>query len=188
MTYTLRAISYHRLRFTLRALRGARLAPFHGSLLRGAFGHALRAVSCTPALTLPGPAMDRVTLRFSTALRLMTKGRLAPVERFRDLAFAMLRRVLELAHFHAPDAPIDWSFRPLLDRAADVRIAGSTLAFEDWARYSQRQERPVQMGGYVGRLTLEGDLAPFAPLLRAAELFHFGKGAVMGLGRFTIEA
>jgi hypothetical protein len=50
-----------------------------------------------------------------------------------------------------------------------------------------RQERPVQLGGFLGRLTLEGDLAPFGPLLRAAELLHFGKGTIFGLGWFTIE-
>jgi hypothetical protein len=34
---------------------------------------------------------------------------------------------------------------------------------------------------------LEGDLAPFAPLLRAAKILHAGKGAVFGLGKVELE-
>jgi CRISPR-associated endoribonuclease Cas6 len=35
---------------------------------------------------------------------------------------------------------------------------------------------------------LEGDVAPFAPLLRAAEILHAGKGAVFGLGKVEVAA
>ena len=40
---------------------------------------------------------------------------------FRELVFAMLRRVLELARFHVPGAQVDWHFRPLLDQADAIR-------------------------------------------------------------------
>jgi hypothetical protein len=45
----------------------------------------------------------------------------------------------------------------------------------------------MKLGGLVGSLTLEGDLSPFAPLLRAAEILHAGKGAVFGLGKVEVE-
>ena len=41
----------------------------------------------------------------------------------------------------------------------------------------------MTLGGFVGTLDLEGDLAPFIPLLRTAEIVHLGKGATFGLGR-----
>lgn len=34
----------------------------------------------------------------------------------------------------------------------------------------------------------EGDVSPFAPLLRAAEILHAGKGAVFGLGKVEVVA
>ncbi|HXO20887.1 MAG TPA: hypothetical protein VOA87_13305, partial [Thermoanaerobaculia bacterium] len=46
LPYLLPRIPYLRLRFTLRALGRARLPAYHGSLLRGAFGHALRRAVC----------------------------------------------------------------------------------------------------------------------------------------------
>jgi hypothetical protein len=45
----------------------------------------------------------------------------------------------------------------------------------------------MKLGGVVGTLTLEGDLAPFASLLRAAEVLHAGKGATFGLGKVKVE-
>ena len=46
---------------------------------------------------------------------------LADTVTFRELVFAMLRRVLELAWFHVPGAEVDWHFRPLLDQADTIR-------------------------------------------------------------------
>ncbi|MFL6260778.1 MAG: CRISPR system precrRNA processing endoribonuclease RAMP protein Cas6 [Thermoanaerobaculia bacterium] len=62
----------------------------------------------------------------------------------------------------------------------------ATLRRVTWERWSQRQNTAMKLGGLVGTLTLEGDLAPFAPLLRAAEILHAGKGAVFGLGKIEV--
>src|SRR3954447_21370243 len=60
------------------------------------------------------------------------------------------------------------------------------LRWLDWERWSQRQSAAMKLGGLVGSLTLEGDVSPFAPLLRAAEILHAGKGAVFGLGKVEV--
>jgi hypothetical protein len=116
-------------------------------------------------------------------------GKLAEALSFRALAFAMLRRSLELAHFHVPGAVPDWTFRPLLERAERVEaVAARDLHWQDWQRYSHRQQREMTLGGLVGSLVLRGDLEPFRALLRTAEVVHVGKGAVFGLGRVELGA
>ncbi len=310
--YVLPPLPYARLRFTLRATEPSTLPPFKGSLLRGAFGHALRRVACamgpeqpcetcrlravcvytrvfetyiegepppflqgltdaprpyvfepgTEALAFaPGAALpfdllligraiehlpyvllavermaaaglgsrrhpfaldrvdaqtpegwqpifvdgraqgrplpplfpsedipaDRALLRFLTPTRLKAKGQLQASVDFRGLAFAMLRRVLELAWFHVPGADIDWTFRPLLERASTVKVRASDLAWKDWQRYSNRQERSMTLGGFVGTMEIKGDLAPFGLLLRTAEIVHLGKGATFGMGWMELE-
>ena len=97
-------------------------------------------------------------------------------------------RLLELAYFHVPGADIDWNFRDLLDHASAIRITRSDLTWHDWERYSNRQQTHMIFGGLLGNLDLEGDLLPFAPLLRAAEVLHVGKGATFGLGRISVES
>ena len=127
-----------------------------------------------------------VTLRFVTPLRLKIRDQLADRFRFRDLAFHMLRRTLELAHTHVPGAPVDWSFQPLLRKADAVQATAADLRWHDWERWSQRQQTRMKLGGVVGTLTLDGDLSPFTSLLRTAEVIHVGKGTTFGLGKMEV--
>jgi hypothetical protein len=139
---------------------------------------------CLPPADLPG---SRALLRFLTPTRLKVHNRLAPSVDFRTLAFLMLRRTLEIAWLHVPGTAPDWSFRPLLDQAAAVQVTASRLAWRDLERYSNRQQRKTPLGGFTGTLEIEGDLAPFAPLLRTAEVLHVGKGATFGLGQLRVD-
>lgn len=129
---------------------------------------------------------ERITLHFLTPTRLQLRGRVQEEPTFRALVFLLLRRTLELAWFHVPGAGIDWHLRPLLDRASEVNVVASDLRWQEWQRYSNRQQRKISLGGFVGQMELEGDLSPFASLLRAAEVLHVGKGATFGLGRVKV--
>lgn len=139
------------------------------------------ALPASPELA-ESAAPHRVTLRFLTPTQLPHKGRLVTPTSFRSLAFLMLRRVLEMAHFHVPGADVDWTFRPLLQQADAVRIIHSDLHWQALGRWSNRQQQRVAQDGFVGELSLEGELAPFVPLLRRVEILHVGKGATFGLG------
>ncbi len=60
--YHLPRLPYLRLHCALEACEPARLPPYHGSLLRGAFGHALRRSVCTM-----GPEQPCATCRLRRA-------------------------------------------------------------------------------------------------------------------------
>jgi hypothetical protein len=152
-----------------------------------AHGRALAGATAAPSL----PAIDdlgrsQIVLRFLTPIRLKSNAHFQTSVGFRALAFAILRRTLEIAHFHVPGASIDWTFRPLLEQASAVRVVASRLRWHDWQRYSTRQGTPMTLGGFVGELEVEGPLTPFAPLLRTAEILHVSKGATFGLGRMEV--
>jgi hypothetical protein len=156
---------------------------------REILGAAAGATPAGPAASYPAaelPDRSRLLLRFLTPTRIKLHDRLVATIGFRALVFSMLRRTLELAHFHVPGAAIDWTFRPLLDAAAGVQVKRTDLRWHDWQRYSNRQGRKMSLGGFVGELELEGDLAPFAHLLCTAEIVHIGKGATFGLGKIAI--
>ncbi len=126
-------------------------------------------------------------LRFLSPTRIKVRRRLLDAVDFPTLAFKMLRRTLEMAHFHGPEETVAWDGDELLERAAGVRVVESRLSWQDWDRYSNRQRGKMKLGGFVGDLVVEGDLAPFAPLLRTAEVIHVGKGATFGLGKMDIQ-
>lgn len=142
-----------------------------------------------PPLVPPcnGLPEDEITLRFRTPARFKANGHLVQALGFRALVFRMLARALEIAHFYGDREAIDWQFQPLLRQADRVRIVEQELAWKDLKRYSARQRTEMSMGGFVGSMRLAGDLAPFAPLLRTAEIVHVGKGTTFGLGRVELE-
>ncbi len=131
--------------------------------------------------------VDHVTLQFLTQTRLKFGNDLTMDFTFRMLVFKMLRRALELAYFYSPQAEIDWDFHDLLVAADNVAIADRKLRWVDYDRYSNRQQTKMKLGGFVGDLTLEGDLAPFLDLLHYSEVLHVGKGTTFGLGRVEVK-
>jgi CRISPR-associated endoribonuclease Cas6 len=131
-------------------------------------------------------APSRVELHFLTPTRIKIDDRLVERVSFRMLAFKILRRALELTHFHVPSESVDWHFRPYLELAERVNVVEEHLRWLDWDRYSNRQHSKMTFGGFVGHLVLEGELAPFLPLLKMAEVVHVGKGATFGLGRVKV--
>jgi hypothetical protein len=150
-------------------------------------GAAAGVAAAVEAPVAAESAPGRATLRFVTPTRIKVHDHLVPAIGVRPLVFAMLRRTLELAHFHVPGAAIDWTFRALLDHASSVEVCGSRLRWYDWERYSSRQKTKMSLGGFVGTLEIAGDLGPLWALLRTAEILHVGKGATFGLGRFEIS-
>ena len=64
------------------------------------------------SLDYPGGKLQPpVRLQFFTPTRLKFKNKYSMDFTFRMLVFKMLRRTLEIAHFHAPDANINWRFQ-----------------------------------------------------------------------------
>jgi len=141
----------------------------------------------TPQLPTIPPAITShlplLTCNFLTPTRLKFGDDLTMDFTFRMLVFKMLRRVLELAHFHVPGAEINWGFHPLLVAADDIKIVSRDLEWVDWERRSNRQNVEMKMGGFVGSLTLEGNFEQYAELLAACEVLHVGKACVFGNGK-----
>ncbi|MCA9741383.1 CRISPR system precrRNA processing endoribonuclease RAMP protein Cas6 [candidate division KSB1 bacterium] len=130
---------------------------------------------------------QQLQLSFLTPTRLKFRDELTINFTFRMLCFKMIRRVLELAHFHVPAAIIDWEFHQLLVAADDIEISENRLQWSDWQRHSNRQNTDMKMGGFIGDLMLNGELRAFLPLVRACEVLHIGKGTVFGNGKIGVN-
>ncbi len=143
-----------------------------------------------PTVPVTPPCPERLTLRLLTPLRLTSEGRLVSQDRFRfhHLFSNLLRRISLLTAFHTDD-PLETDFAGLTRAARTVELSHAHLRWHEWARFSSRQDTLVKMGGLIGEIGLEGaDLEPFWPYLWLGQWTHAGKGAVMGLGRYRIDA
>jgi CRISPR-associated endoribonuclease Cas6 len=124
-----------------------------------------------------------LTMTLTTPLRLKNDNRFSSTLSFELLQRAVLRRVSALhVAFGDGDPPLD--YRGLVSAAGKVEILSSMLQWQDWRRWSNRQDDEMSLGGLIGTITYQGAIGRFLPLIEQARLFHLGKQTSFGLGAF----
>lgn len=121
-----------------------------------------------------------------TPLRLKFQNRFHDALPFHVLIRAALRRISSLNR-HFADGEPDIDYKGIVQRSNGIRVIDQDVNWLDWARYSNRQETKMHMGGLVGELTYGGKLEEFVPLLRYCEKVHLGKATTFGLGKIRLE-
>ncbi|MGD9822893.1 CRISPR system precrRNA processing endoribonuclease RAMP protein Cas6 [Desulfobacter sp.] len=142
-----------------------------------------------PEMTLhpdPNGNTDRVTLKLQTPFRISTKTGQGPDLPFDLLMRSLIRRCTALFNTYGNGEP-DLDYPDLVKQAGQVRLTDNRLAWFDWQRYSSRQDKKMYMGGLLGQAAYQGDLGPFLPFLRMAEIVHAGKNTAFGLGKVALE-
>jgi len=134
--------------------------------------------------------VERLTLDFQTPLRLTEKrdGETRLVHQFelRPFFARLTWRLDELAQAYGGGMPIsDYQLLPAL--VERVRVANDATRWIDVVSYSSRTHDKTPIGGLVGSVTLEGELAPLRELLVWGSLIHVGKNAVKGDGWYSIH-
>jgi hypothetical protein len=135
-------------------------------------------------LASPEPARSLV-VRFVTATEL--KGAAAQDRAAKDPAafsvlFARIRdRVATLRRLYGA-GPLEADFRGLGERARSIRTMRANLTDRRVLRRSSRTGEVHGIGGFEGAAEYAGDLAEFAPWLRAACWTGVGRHTVWGNG------
>ena len=146
-------------------------------------------------------APNSITLHFLTPTRIKQKpvveGPESPLDKRRsklvkNIDFPLflrnlLRRLSWLAEAHCGEK---WGqdYQGLLARAESIKTTSADLTWHDWEGYSRRQNTRLKMGGFMGSITFEGDLAEFLPFIKLGEYLHIGKGTAYGLGKYQIRS
>lgn len=128
---------------------------------------------------------QRLGVQFVTPTRLRFEGKLTDRIEFHHLVRALLHRLSGLLYFHCGVEP-DMDYTGLIAQAQEVHTVERRIQWVEQKRYSSRQKSLLQMGGFTGEMTFEGNLKPFLPLLAVGEYVHIGKGTVMGLGKIRL--
>ena len=130
--------------------------------------------------------LKRITLQFVTPLRLLKQGKRILLDDITAelLLMALARRYQLLTDTHQPGCS-NLNFGALKQEASKLVIE-TDMKWRDQQRHSRRQDRLIPIGGFVGKLTLTGNLAPFGELLEAGQWIHVGKEATFGLGKYHL--
>lgn len=95
-----------------------------------------------------------ISLRLVTPMRLKFNDALSRRLEFHILFRNLLRRISLLSYFHC-GKELNLDFRGLIERAQGVGVKKSNLVWEDWERFSLRQNTKMKMGGSLVLLCLK---------------------------------
>ncbi|MCG3158203.1 MAG: hypothetical protein DKINENOH_04844 [bacterium] len=129
----------------------------------------------------------RARLEFISPTRILDQNRLVSTLPFDLLMRGLLRRASLLARIHCGD---EWNldYGAVLQAAhATVHVVESNLVWQDWERYSNRQQRRMKLGGFIGSVCYAGELGPFLPLLSLGQYIHLGKNTTFGMGKYVLS-
>ena len=129
----------------------------------------------------PLPRESGLRLTFQSMVQLRSRGKELSTIAFEPLVRALQRRLGNLEQIYGEAATVGLNYNELPALAQEIAVTDA-----HWRRVSQPRARNTYLSGVIGAMTLHGDLAPFATLLRYGELVGVGKWASFGLGRFRI--
>jgi len=148
----------------------------------------LHGVSTSPLIIPAVPEQAIITIE--TPMRIKQKGRLVGPREFAPDVFSrqLYRRCQDLSHFYGEDSEhLHTKLSLPVTRSQQAAQSHSRVQWQDWTRYSSRQQTRMQMGGITGVLSLDGEiLAHWWPLLWYGQWLHLGKATSMGLGQYRI--
>ncbi|MCM8794013.1 MAG: CRISPR system precrRNA processing endoribonuclease RAMP protein Cas6 [Candidatus Omnitrophica bacterium] len=130
---------------------------------------------------------SQLELSFLTPTRLKYEERIHHRPEFHIIIRNLLRRLSLMNYYHGNVENPELDYAGLIKKAEEIKLIDSEISWYDWERYSSRQKRKINMGGFVGRARYQGDFGPFYGLLKMGEILHIGKGAVFGLGKYEIQ-
>ncbi|MBI3949194.1 MAG: CRISPR system precrRNA processing endoribonuclease RAMP protein Cas6 [Acidobacteria bacterium] len=188
-----RGLGQERGRFALesvtgRAVNGEERLVYHGGekrLASGPFGLDVEEFISRRYSRL-GPLNFRrlnLKLRVITPTRIRVHGDLQSGVTFELFMKSLLRRLWQVSSAHC-GVELKLDHCRLIERAKEAHLARSRLRWQDWERYSNRQQTRLRMGGFVGEMEFTGLAGEFLPVLALGELLHVGTGTTMGLGKF----
>lgn len=107
-------------------------------------------------------------MRFITMTRLKFAQNYTTVPEFHIIIRNLLRRLSSISYFHH-DTELELDFRGLIQRAGEVNLVDRQTRWEDWERYSSRQDARMNLGGIVGEAVYRGKWQEFWPMLKLAD-------------------
>ncbi|WGE85079.1 CRISPR system precrRNA processing endoribonuclease RAMP protein Cas6 [Actinobacillus equuli] len=136
-------------------------------------------------LVVPNHFSTKLSIKIQTPLRLQENGKplrenYINAERF---FISLAKRISLLSEFHYQ--PLNLNFEQIKQDISQVK-ENKNLRWQDWTRYSSRQDRRMKLGGVVGEWHFAGLSPRLAQLLYIGQWLHNGKNATFGLGKYQI--
>ncbi|MBR1375501.1 MAG: CRISPR system precrRNA processing endoribonuclease RAMP protein Cas6 [Cardiobacteriaceae bacterium] len=126
-------------------------------------------------------------LHFETPVRLQEKGKILGKDNINatSLLKQLLRRFSTLMRLYITE--LDFQYQDLIDKAEVITAKSENLSWFDWARYSNRQQQEMKLGGVLGDFYFYDLPSEFSQIIYLGQYFHIGKETVFGLGKYSLK-
>lgn len=128
---------------------------------------------------------SELAIEFITPMRTKYHGQIvkAPVDDLNFWCRQVIRRLVKLSEFWVCDDKV--LFNAIYEQQLPIRVSASEKNgyFEDWQRYSLRQEEQLPFGGVKGQVSFYGFLGLAPVLMQIGEVLHIGSKTTFGLGK-----
>lgn len=130
--------------------------------------------------------VKRVVLQIHTPLRIRRKGKLLEMLDFPTIFRNITSRMEELTSRYGGWVNEEEIAR-LMNFSQNIAVVREELRLEELKRYSNRQEKTIDLSGLMGSIEFEGELTKFVPWLYAIQILHIGRNTTFGMGNITVE-
>ncbi|MHB8338311.1 MAG: CRISPR system precrRNA processing endoribonuclease RAMP protein Cas6 [Ignavibacteriaceae bacterium] len=137
----------------------------------------------------------KIKINFLTPTRLEIDHRPQMLDKktgFTTFIIRLYGRLFRLQELYCNSNLGEYSHRDVETLSKNVKVVNLELYWQELTRvkkiYSEEEIKKMQMqyGGFVGEVTFEGDLTPFANMIKLGEYLHVGKYYTFGLGKYEI--
>jgi len=126
-------------------------------------------------------SMSRITLKIITPIQSRMKGGIS----FVGFITAIIRRLRDLKRIYHTDTHMGIFTPQFYDLANKVKIIEKPHQV-NLKHFSQSQKKEINLKGWYGRISFEGPLGSFIPLLAAGSLVGIGNKLTYGNGKYEI--
>lgn len=137
------------------------------------------------AVKFPESFSNNAVIEISTPLRLQENGKPLNEQEINAERFfiSLAKRISLLSEFHFESLQFDFELlKNQISQIQDEKI----LKWQDWTRYSSRQDQKMKLGGVVGKWQFKKLSPELSQLLYIGQWLHCGKNATFGLGKYKI--
>jgi len=130
--------------------------------------------------------IEKITLNFVTPFRLQFGGKVfqnSEKLNTQIVLSSLQRRVISVSHLFCENNVedfIDIDF-------SGIRIIENNLEYKSVERYSNRQKKKMEMGGFIGEITFAGDIQKVIPIIYLCKELNVGKNTAFGLGKYILK-
>lgn len=137
------------------------------------------------AVEIPQKFSNDLIIEISTPLRLQENGKPLREKEINSERFfiSLAKRISLLSEFHSE--PLNLNFDLLKEDILNIQDS-KFLKWQDWTRYSSRQDQKMKLGGVIGKWQFKNVSPLLAQLLYIGQWLHCGKNATFGLGKYRI--